>query len=73
MEQFVGIDWGYGRARWCAKASDGTVLAEDWATADEDGLARLAARLGPEVKACVEDDERRRLGAGAARGGRLDG
>jgi transposase len=30
------------------------VLAEDWAPADEDGLARLVARLGPDVKACVE-------------------
>jgi transposase len=54
VQQYVGLDWGYGRARWCAKASDGSVLAEDWTSADEDGLARVAARLGPEVKACVE-------------------
>ncbi len=52
--QYVGIDWGYGRARWCARAPGGEVLAEDWMTADEDGLVRLAVRLGPEVQACVE-------------------
>jgi transposase len=52
--QYVGLDWGYRRARWCAKARDGEVLAEDWAPADEDGLARLVARLGADVKACVE-------------------
>jgi hypothetical protein len=54
MEQYVGLDWAYRRARWCAKASNGAVLAEDWAPADEDGLARLVARLGPDVTACVE-------------------
>ena len=54
MEQYVGLDWAYRRARWCAKAPDGAVLAEDWAPADEDGLARLVARLGPDVTACVE-------------------
>jgi transposase len=54
VEQYVGIDWGYGRARWCAKASNGEVLAEDWTPADEDGLARLVARLGSDVRACVE-------------------
>lgn len=30
------------------------VLAEDWTPADEDGLARLVALLGPDVTACVE-------------------
>jgi transposase len=30
------------------------VLAEEWVPADEDGLARLVARLGPDVTACVE-------------------
>jgi len=54
MEQYVGLDWAYRRARWCAMAPDGAVLAEDWAPADEDGLARLVARLGADVTACVE-------------------
>lgn len=54
MQQYVGLDWAYRRARWCAKAPDGTVLGEDWIPADEDGLARLVARLGPDVTACVE-------------------
>ncbi|MGH7338001.1 MAG: IS110 family transposase, partial [Myxococcota bacterium] len=35
-------------------ASDGAVLAEDWTPADEDGLGRLVARLGSDVRACVE-------------------
>jgi transposase len=54
VQQYVGLDWAYRRARWCAKAPDGAVLAEDWTPADEDGLARLVARLGPDVTACLE-------------------
>lgn len=52
--EYVGIDWAYRRARWCARASNGAVLAEDWAPADEDGLARLISRRGPSVTACLE-------------------
>jgi transposase len=54
VQQYVGLDWAYRRARWCAKAPDGAVLAEDWTPADEGGLARLVARLGPDVTACLE-------------------
>lgn len=52
--QYVGIDWAYRRARWCAKDRGGRVLGEDWMPADEDGLARLVGALGCEVNACVE-------------------
>jgi transposase len=52
--QYVGIDWAYRRARWCAKDRQGKVLAENWMPAEEDGLARLVAELGCEVHACVE-------------------
>jgi transposase len=51
--QYVGIDWGTRKAAWCA-LSDGGELAEGAITADEDGLARLAHRLGPDVQGCVE-------------------
>jgi transposase len=51
---YVGIDWAYGRAAWCAVGEAGGIEAEGLIPADEDGLARLALKLGPEVKACVE-------------------
>ena len=51
---YVGIDWAYGRAAWCARSESGAIAGEGLIPADEDGLARLALRLGPEVKACVE-------------------
>jgi transposase len=51
---YVGIDWAYGRASWCAVGEAGAIEAEGLIPADEDGLARLALKLGPEVKACVE-------------------
>src|SRR5436190_18819612 len=35
-------------------ADGGRVLDEGFVPADEDGLARLVLRLGPEVRACVE-------------------
>ena len=40
--QYLGIDWGTRRAAYCA------------ISADEDGLIRLVARLGPEVRGCIE-------------------
>src|SRR5207237_9163047 len=52
--QYVGIDWAYRRARWCAKDHGGRILGEDWIPADEDGLAWLVAALGCDVNACVE-------------------
>jgi len=51
---YVGIDWAYGRAAFCALSESGEIEAEGLIPADEDGLARLALRLGPEVKGCVE-------------------
>lgn len=52
--EYVGIDWGYERAAWCARSSSGEISAEGVLPADADGLLRLVHRLGPEVKACVE-------------------
>lgn len=52
--QYVGIDWAYRRAAWCAKQADGTIFGEGFVPADEDGLARLVIELGPEVRACLE-------------------
>jgi transposase len=54
MQQFVGIDWATRRARWCAVTPAGVVIDEGWAPADEDGLAGLVTRLGPEAVACME-------------------
>ena len=51
---YVGIDWAYGRAAWCAVSEAGAIEAEGLIPADEDGLARLALRARAEVKACVE-------------------
>jgi hypothetical protein len=36
--QYVGIDWAYRRAAWCAKQADGTISGEGFVAADEDGL-----------------------------------
>jgi hypothetical protein len=52
--QYVGIDWAYRRAAWCAKQADGTIAAEGFVVADADGLARLVLELGPELRACLE-------------------
>jgi transposase len=52
--QFVGIDWAYRRAAWCAKVKGGEIVGEGVTLADEDGLAKLVLALGTEVSACVE-------------------
>jgi transposase len=52
--QYVGIDWAYRRASWCALSESGATVAEGVVPADEDGLARLVLRLGTEVSACLE-------------------
>jgi transposase len=52
--QYLGIDWAYRRAAWCAKNAGGDVLDEGVVPADEDGLAKLVLRVGTEVRACVE-------------------
>ncbi len=54
MTQYVGIDWAYSRAAWCAMGDGGTIDQEGALPADEDGLAKLVLRLGGDVKACVE-------------------
>jgi hypothetical protein len=51
--QYLGIDWGSRRAAWCALTRAGE-LQEGMISADEDGLAPLVARLGPDVYGCVE-------------------
>ena len=52
---YVGIDWAYGRAAWCAiGARRGAIAGEGMIPAEEGGLARLVLELGTEVKACVE-------------------
>jgi transposase len=51
--QYLGIDWGTRRAAWCALTAGGE-LQEGMISADEDGLARLVARLGPDVSGCIE-------------------
>jgi transposase len=51
---YVGIDWAYRRAAWCALTKGGEIEGEGMIPADEDGLARLVLGLGTEVEACVE-------------------
>jgi transposase len=51
--QYLGIDWGTRRAAWCA-LTEGGEHAAGAVPADEDGLARLVAELGPDVRGCVE-------------------
>src|SRR5215211_4928221 len=52
--QYVGIDWAYRRAAWCALGEGGAIGGEGVVPADEDGLARLVLAVGPDVRACVE-------------------
>ena len=51
---YVGIDWAYGRAAYCAMGDGGEITSEGLISADEDGLAKLVLRLGSEVMAAVE-------------------
>jgi hypothetical protein len=51
---YVGLDWAYGRAAFCELSDCGEIEVECLIPADEDGLARLALGLGPDVKGCVE-------------------
>lgn len=39
--EYLGIDWSYRRAAWCALSEGGELLGEGAVPADEDGLARL--------------------------------
>lgn len=51
---YVGIDWAYRRAAWCAMNEGGRIEGEGMIPADADGLARLVLELGTEVEGCVE-------------------
>jgi transposase len=51
---YVGIDWAYGRAAFCAVGESGEISAEGLIPANEDGLARLVLEQGSEVRAAVE-------------------
>jgi transposase len=51
--EYLGINWGTRRAAWCTLTEAGE-LAEGMISADEDGLARLVAQLGPDVRGCIE-------------------
>jgi transposase len=52
--QYLGIDWAYRRAAWCARSEGGAITGEGSVPADEDGLAKLVLAHGTEVRACVE-------------------
>ena len=45
--QYLGIDWAYRRAAWCALSEGGAIVGEGAVPADEDGLARLVVRSVP--------------------------
>jgi hypothetical protein len=42
---YVGIDWAYGRAAFCAMGETGAIASEGLIPADGDGRARLGASL----------------------------
>ena len=52
--EYVGIDWSYRRAAWCALSDAGAIVGEGAVSSDEDGLARLVIKRGTEVSAVVE-------------------
>jgi transposase len=52
--KYVGLDWAYRTARWCALAPGGELAGEGRIAADRDGLARLVLELGDDVQACLE-------------------
>jgi transposase len=52
--KYVGLDWAYRTAQWCALSAGGELAGEGRIAADRSGLARLVLELGDEVKACLE-------------------
>ena len=50
--KYVGVDWAYRTAQWCALSPGGEVTGEGRIAADRDGLARLVVEVGDDVKAC---------------------
>jgi transposase len=51
---YVGIDWAYGRAAFCALGESGVISSEGLIPANENGLARLVLEQGTDVRAVVE-------------------
>jgi hypothetical protein len=41
--KYVGVDWAYREAQWCALSAGGELAGEGRIAADRDGLARLVA------------------------------
>jgi transposase len=52
--KYVGLDWAYRTAQWCALAPAGEIAGEGRIASDRDGLARLVLELGDEGTACLE-------------------
>jgi transposase len=52
--EYVGIDWATRRAAWCSLNATGEVVGEGVVSADLDGVLRLVAAAGREVRAAVE-------------------
>ncbi len=52
--EFVGIDWSYRRAAWCALSSSGALVGEGAVAADEDGWRAWSFSAGVEVRGVVE-------------------
>jgi transposase len=52
--KYVGLDWAYRQAQWCALSAGGELAGEGRIAADRDGLARLVLELGDDVQACLE-------------------
>jgi transposase len=52
--KYVGLDWAYRSAQWCALYPGGEVAGDGRIPADRDGLARLVLELGDDVRACLE-------------------
>jgi transposase len=52
--KYVGVDWAYRAAQWCALGGGGEIVGEGRIAADREGLARFVLELGNDVKACLE-------------------
>ncbi len=52
--EYVGIDWATRRAAWCALNAKDEIVGEDVVSADLDGVLRLVACVGHEVRAAIE-------------------
>ena len=52
--RYVGVDWAYRQAQWCALSPGGECVGEGRIAAEREGLARLVLELGDAVTACVE-------------------